>query len=419
MRKLAVALLFLPWLFCSSCSMNPNIANVELRELGNYVFEVEEYKSLDCDFAREYFAKNYDNWNTGGCSAVSKMVNGHRLVGRNMDLDITNKCAYIIRTNAGKYKTIGIAYTFKDISPDYEIVKEHGVSKEFYKILPFMCDDVLNNEGLHVEVNMRYNECGPSGSGKFGCQGTNSDFSSRVYVFGLPRYIAENCATVEEAKRYVASLNVYSKNYYWGYCFLISDSKGNSSLLELSENRVNWLDESDISKYTWLSNYNAKAIGQTNFYLNKDAWAKADNKSGEGRFISLQNGIGAVNSRSDMYKLMKKVQYSSVYLDYDDCKSNHFDPRSEGSGEFSRDILTDPKFEDLIRQFINERNAKIRALSRQEKQDAGKYWESTFTEVVDTNSKAIFVRMFENEDMLYLIDFNGTKKVNSISDWVG
>ena len=67
---------------------------------------------------------------------------------------------------------------------------------------------------------------------------------------------------------------------------------------------------------------------------------------------------------------------------------------------------------------MNEYSEEIRALSREEKQDACQYWESIFTEVVDVTEKTMFVRMFENEDMLYLIDFDGTKKIDSISDWV-
>ena len=56
-------------------------------------------------------------------------------------------------------------------------------------------------------------------------------------------------------------------------------------------------------------------------------------------------------------------------------------------------------------------------MSRQERQDDGTYWESTFTEVVDVNAQEMFIRFFENEDKLYLISFDGTTKLNSISDW--
>lgn len=401
---------------CSGCSFG--YSKKGMTELEKYVYEVNEYTKLDYKYADNYFRRNNDNWGSG-CSAVSKMIDGHRIVGRNMDLNISNKCAYIVRTNAGAHKTIGLAYTFKDISPDYNVVRKKGISDEFRKLLPFMCEDLLNDAGLHVEINMRNAEYWPNGDDKFGCNGTNPESDKRVYLLELPRYIVENCATVDEAKEYVKTLDVYSQSRFWNYCFLISDAEGGSSLLEFSTNEITWLDEADISKYTWLRDYNVKAIGQTNFYLNAPAWYTQDIKTGEGRFITLQNDIDAVKSKSDMYDLMRKVQYSSFYLDYDECKNEHFDPRSENIGEFpgaTYEALMSPGFEEATRNAYNDYSASVREKSREEKQNENKYWESTFTEVVDTNDKSIFVRMFENENILYVIDFDGTKKVGSIDE---
>ncbi len=414
-RKALIVLLAICMLSVTGCASKGNMD--KLTELDKYIFEVGEYTSLDYDAADAFYAKDNDNWE-GGCSAISKMVDGHRLVGRNMDLNISNKCAYIIRTNAGKYRTIGLAYTFRDFSPDYDELLNEGMSDEFYKVLPFMCDDVMNDGGLHIEINMRHAEFWPNGEDKYTCKGTNPKSDKRVYMFELPRYIGENCATVEDAKKYVAALNVYSKNHYWNYCFLISDSKGHSSLLEFAGNKVYWLDEEELDSLDWLKGYNTKAIGQTNFYLNEISWYTQDIKSGEGRFITLQNGIDAVNSKSDMYDLIRKVEYSHFYEDYDECKNNYFDPRSENIGEASwaeYDLLMNPALEDASRKILNAFNTEVRKLSRQEKQDLNQYWESTFTEVVDVNAGEMYVRFFENEDRLYRIDFDGTTKIHSIN----
>ena len=171
MKKLFFVLLILNIILLNSCSSNiESITNESItnkfKEIEKYIYEVEEYTTLDYDFADGFFADLNDNWD-GGCSAISAMVDGHRLIGRNMDLNITNKCSYIIRTNVGKYKTIGVTYTHRNYSPDYEDIKANGFSEDFYKILPFMCDDVLNDAGLHVEVNMRHGECWPNGEDKF------------------------------------------------------------------------------------------------------------------------------------------------------------------------------------------------------------------------------------------------------------
>lgn len=388
----------------------------KLTEISDHVYEVEEYTTLDYEAADAFYANRNDNWG-GGCTAVSKMVDGHRLVGRNMDLAISHKCAYIVRTNAGKYRTVGLAYTNRDYSPDLEEIEEKGISEEFYKILPFACDDVLNDAGLHIEINMRHAEYWPNGDDKFACKGTNPKSEHRVFMFELPRYIGENCKTVAEAKEYIKSLNIYSKNNYWNYCFIISDSEGNSSLLEFSTNEIHWIDEDKLDTLTWLAPYKIKALAQANFFLNKWAWISQDIKSGEGRFIAIQQGIDAVNNKKDMYDLMKKIQYSSFYLDYDECKNEHFDPRSENIGEFSwaeYDVLMDPSMEELSRNIINAMNDEIRALTREQKMDENKYWESVFTEVVDVNAQEIYVRMYENEDQIYKITLDKTEKINTI-----
>ncbi len=415
-KKILIFVLALSLLVLPGCSKNHND---KLTELEPYIYEVEEYTKLDWDFADAFFAKRNDNYG-GGCSAITKMVDGHRLVGRNMDLNISYKGAYIVRTNAGKYKTFGTAYTMRDYSPDVSEIEKNGMSDEFYKILPFMCDDVMNDAGLHVEINMRHAEFWPNGEDKFVCKGTNPESKERVFMFELPRYFCENCETIEDVKEYVKTLDIYSKNHYWNYCFIISDKLGKASLLEFSADGIYWLDEDKIDSYTWLEPYHPKAIAQTNFYLSELAFYSQDIKSGEGRYLTLQRGIDNVQNRSDMYDLIRKVQYSNYYLDYDECKNNCFDPRSEIMGEFSwatYELMKNPEMEPVIRNYVNQYTTPIRNMSREEKQEKNEYWESIFTEVVDVSEKEMFIRFYENEEQVYLIDFNGTKKINSIDDW--
>ena len=417
MKKATIVLIALSMFLVTGCGSSNH--KEELTELAKYVYEVDEYTELDYDAADEFYAESNENWG-GGCSAISKMIDGHRIVGRNMDQSISHKCAYIIRTDAGKYRTFGVAYTHRDYSPDYEDVSKNGLTDEVYKVLPFMCDDVLNDAGLHIEINMRHGEYWTNGEDKFACKGTNPESSDRVYMFELPRYIGENCATVAEAKEYVKTLDVYSQNHYWNYCFLVSDSEGNSSLLEFSSNEIYWIDEDDLDKCDWLKVYNPKAIAQTNFYLNESAWYSQDTKSGEGRYIALQKGIDNVKSREDMYDLMKKVQYSSYYIGYDKCKAKHFDPRSEVIGEVpwaQYDLVMNPLFESEVKRMIDEYTVEVRDMTREEKREKNEYWESIFTEVVDVDKQEMFLRIYENEDLLYIINFDGTTKIDSIKDW--
>lgn len=394
-------------------------------EIAPYLFEVETYHQLDEKFADEYYRKNNDNWG-GGCSAITKMTtDGTRLIGRNMDLNISNNCAYVVRTDAGKYKTIGLSYTFRDVSPKYDDVKKNGIPEEWGKLLPFFCDDVMNDQGLHIEINMRHGEYWPNGDDMFACKGTRPGAKKRVHMFELPRYIAENCKDIEEAKSYVSSLDIYSKEHYWNYCFILADLSGKASLLEFSSDNVYWIDEDMVVDYQlkYLNleppfyNLNYHTIAQTNFYINFSSYVLQNTKSGFGRMQAMQNGIDIVTDRSSMYQLMDRISYGNFYLPYHECKSRHFDPRSEQLGEFkgaSFDIIMNDSMEEWISRAMDAYSEPIRALTRQQKRDENKYWESTFTEVVVLNEKAIYVRFFEDENLKFKLDFNGFTKIESI-----
>lgn len=383
----------------------------EVKEIDNYFYEVGTYTSLDYKFVNEYFAKENDNWG-GGCSAISSVINGERLVGRNMDLNISNKCAYVVRTKIPeKYETFGLAYTFRDISPDLEKLKKDGLGEDFEKVLPFMCDDVMNSEGLHIEINMRHAEKDTAGKDIFGVEYTNKKAAERVYVFTLGQYIALNCKDLEAAKDYLKnSIDVYSKKDYWNYCFLVTDAKGNSNLLEFGH-----------GKYYWVEPDNKGVIAQTNFYINSECNALEDIKTGEGRYNTLMAEIGNVKNKSDLYKLMDKVSFSWYYAGFDVCKNNHFDPRSEVIGEenpygleLTYDYVMSEENYEFISGAMDALTIDVRTLTREQKQNDNAYWESSFTEVVNPKTKTIEVRLFENSKMLYKITFENIEKIESI-----
>ena len=126
-------------LMCIGCSTNTKTTQIELKEVFEYVYDLGTMTELDSEYANDYLYKEYNNWG-GGCSAVAKVLeNGDTIVGRNMDLNISNKAAYIFRTDVeGCYKTINLNYTFRDISPDLNDLKANGLSEHFYNVMPFI-----------------------------------------------------------------------------------------------------------------------------------------------------------------------------------------------------------------------------------------------------------------------------------------
>lgn len=455
MKKLK---LITPLLLVGAASTLTGCGNIkdQLHKLADYLYEVDTYTELDYDYADKFWSDNNDNWG-GGCSAVTKVIyddqgNAHRIIGRNMDLNISNKCAYIVRTNVeGGHKTVGLAYTFRDYSPDYADVQKDGISEHFYKILPFMCDDVLNDKGLHIEVNMRHGEHYPNGDDMFSMEHSdpkNFKNKRRIHMFELPRYIGENCTTVEEAKEYIANkYDIYSKYGYWNYCFIISDATGASSLVEFNEiglteafniktaKRVSWFDDTkeDLAKIdeylTWGPTGDAhdipiNGLAQTNFYLNKYAWTLEDTKSGEGRFITLQENIADVETKLDMFNLMDKISYHWFYESYDLCMNEHFDPRTENVGEgpgLTYGILfdPDPELQEYIKFYFNyyALNVYQQFPTREAKRDANKFWETTFCEVVDCMTKTIQVRIFEEDSIYANIELEKTTLLSGLDEF--
>lgn len=457
---LALALIMvLACVLISGCESREHFTKIQEIAEGSRIFEVN-YEKVDYDAGDKFWKDNNDNWDDGGCTAVTKEIsNGHRIVGRNMDLNIARKAAYIVRTaeTEDEYRTIGLAYTFREYAPYYEEVSEKGISDEFMDILPFLCDDVMNDQGLHVEVNMRHGEVDFSGNDQFSLQGTNENGERRVHMFELPRYIAAHCKTVKDAKEYIKTLDIYSKYGYWNYAFLVSDSveydgaKTHASLLEFSATgylggvwndlvdsgalegeqkvtAVNWIDDTPeslaqldyigIGPTNMETYYKINALAQANFYINQWAYQRQDTRSGEGRFFTIQSLINDVDSVDQMYDLMRRISYSWFYEEYDECAAYHFDPRSENLGEFqgaTYDFIFDPRYQDLMPGLFDAYTQTVRNMkTREEMENDGTLWESTFTEVVDVTDLTIYVRFFENEALRYAITFDGNTKLEEL-----
>lgn len=357
-----------------------------------YVLDMGVFRAPDYKAAEAFIAQRHDKWG-GLCSAAAATAaNGDMMVGRNMDLNISNKPAYIVRTRAdGAYETMGLCY-IPTFGPDYTSALEDGVPDTFAGLIPFLCTDVMNSEGLYVETNMRTGEYNARGASAFGCSGTNPD-GRRVCSLILPRYLCERCATVGEALEYVKTLDIYtpsSGQMDWNFCFMMADAAGRYGLLEIAQNRISWLEGQRA---------------QTNFYITAAFAADETMKAGLGRYAVLMSGIDGVRSEKDLYALMDDVSYFQIYTP-EKCR---FDCRSEfvgTRGNWTSEYVLDPANREEVNAAIREISENTRRLSRQELRDRCRQWESVFTLVANCTKKTIFVRFNENNAHTLTLSFD-------------
>lgn len=357
-----------------------------VREIKDHVFETATYTSIDYNWAEKKFEERFIG--VGGCTAVwTKTQTGEIIIGRNMDLTISNKPAYIVTTVVpGKYPTTGIAYTFAD-GPDYEDVRANGIDDEFAGILPFLCTDVVNAAGLYIEINMRSSEYYPDGSSKFACTHTNENASHRICACVLQQYVGQNCATVEEAVEYIKNdLDLYTpKNseIAWNFCFMLADSSGKHGILEIAENKVVWLEGESA---------------QANFYLTKDFADKEEYRCGLDRCAQVRKGVNSVTSNEDMLELMKSVTYGQVYT-----PNPQYDVRTEYAGiepDWTANFVLDEANRELVQKRINKNINIVQSSTRQELMDIKKYWETTYTTVTNLTQRKMIVRFFEDDNRI-------------------
>lgn len=394
-KKGLLVLLLIIAVAVTGCSFNQKEekknTNRKLEKVFDYVMDAGTYKSIDFDYSTKWFKKQQDNWG-GGCTAVGKVLDdGTPIVGRNMDLTYSNKAAYIFRTDLkGKYKTVNLAYTHRDYAPEYKDVIKNGISEEFDKNLPFFSDDVLNEKGLYVEINMRNAETWYDGSDKFSSDGTNKDSKERVFIFQLPMYIGLNCASVDEVVPYLETLNIYSKKGYWNYAFLVADSTGKMGVVEIANNKIY---------------FNENVHSQANYYVTPELAKINEYKTGTGRIDYVNAHINNIKTTDDMFKMMNDIHYSQTY----DYKNSKFDVMSEMVDvypQWTYSYVMDPANKAEIEGYLSEISSQFQAATLEQIKRMNVAWQSVFTEVVNLKDKTIKVRFYEDDNLIYDLGFD-------------
>lgn len=397
----------------------------------DHVIDLGIIKEINYDKLITKLNKNFES-TLGGCSVAYKAINKNKefIVGRNMDLSISNNPAYIMRTNIkNEYKTIGISYNCFPSQTYENILKKGLLTKEYLKA-PFFCTDVFNEKGLYFEINMRNYEAYPNGEPKYVCTSSKyleiKEYNESLHNFKLlekfpidkprkriciafvPRYLAGKCATIDDVIEELKYLDVFSPNgiVNWNFCLFIADSKGNHGVLELA--RGIFGQDNSMGKLVFIKD----AIGQTNFYLNPEFSFLEEYKSGIGRFNKIKEMLPSIKNEKDMFNLMDTISYNQIYIkdewaneeksmvkDFNShCK---FDKTSEFvsfNWWITNGIIQSGIYQDDIEVSINQICERYESKSLQQIRDEAKYWQSSLTIITNCSKKTMHVRFFEDND---------------------
>lgn len=178
--------------------------------------QVETYTNYDYALANNDFEGFYNHLPAACTACCTVTPQGETLVGRNLDLTLTNKSVFVVRTEyPGLNKTLGLCYSI-DFDSYYSKVVNKGLTESLDRDLPFLCEDVMNEYGLYAELNMCYDEIDDNGN-HFSCSGTGNGNGERACCCALPQLFGTHCATIADVLNYAQNeLDIYSLNtgYY-------------------------------------------------------------------------------------------------------------------------------------------------------------------------------------------------------------
>ncbi len=298
------------------------IEHKNFKDLGNYVIELPDItdpSTLEKGLMAVNYLCDHGDMSKIGCTAMAKHnSDGDVVIGRNMDLEISQKPAYVYSTSFGRYRNVCVTYS-PTTGADYEDVKKMDeIDPNLVPFIVYSCCDALNEKGLYAEVDLR--EANP----RLSCYGLHSKRGETVRDDGTPwtdlractvsvvQLVTQNCATVKEAVEFL-------KNSYDWYtvtaasddpnrgsmvdscnmALLVGDATGEFGVIEVAQDEVRYVPYQ---------------FGHANFYIDP-VWACLDTcGAGIGRLAKVPDVIQDVETLEDAMDAMKPIMWKNETL---------------------------------------------------------------------------------------------------------
>ncbi|MCR5834284.1 MAG: linear amide C-N hydrolase [Selenomonadaceae bacterium] len=293
------------------------VEHKNFKDLGNYIIELPDFTNPSIE-KKGISAMNsrYDHGDISkiGCTAmITKNSKGEVVIGRNMDLEISQSPAYVYKTTFGKYENYCVSYMPSTYKTYEEIQQSDEIDENWMNLLIYNACDCMNEKGLYIEVNLR--EPNPKLS-NYGLHSAHGEINRadgtpwkdlRTCTVAIPQLVSQNCATVKEAVEFLKNsydwytVNLPNNPHYSGcnMCFVIGDATGEYGLIEVAQDEVSYIP------YQY---------GQGNFYITP-RWKVLDvGGSGIGRLAKVSEVIGGVETLEDAMDAMKPIMWRNETL---------------------------------------------------------------------------------------------------------
>lgn len=407
MKKPLFLLSITPLVLLTAC--NANKASMDHpRRLFDYVVDIGTITEFDEQTTLDMLKERFLHTKTG-CSSIVTQVDGHNLVGRNMDMTVSEAPIIKFTLDINEYKAIGLTYPVYEEDNEYNYILNNGLSDYLRNVSPYVAPDYLNEEGLYIETNMRSYEVG------LDVTSTNPTSNIDIFLMSFPAYASTRCKNVNEVVELANKVNLYTSGLEdeippWNYAFLLADAEGNYGLMEVANNKV-----------IYLPNQN----GQANYYVADEFKQNAKFQCGEPRYNALNKDLDKVKTQDDMLKHMENSYYSYVQ-GTSNLINAPYDIRSEWAeclpineqGEIDLDngslencttewVMDPSRKEELLSiieesnqecygEFLNEDGTWNIQILREAYGEIDDFWISMYSVAVDCNNKSMKIRFFED-----------------------
>lgn len=365
---------------------NKNVRHEHFTDLGNYVLLNDMVNFNDFDKLNKIVAGT-DVFKPGCTATVKRNSKGEVIVGRNMDVDISQTPAIINRITGARYETVAFTYQGPTNEYSYSSLEKLDNDPDFLASLAFKATDALNEKGLYVEANMREMDA----EHDFYCHGTNPG-KTRVSLLSAPALVALHCATVNDAIEFIAnSYDWYTPGFVlsgefcaWNLSLLIGDATGNYGIIEFGHNGFRYIPY---------------ANGQSNYYLHPDFAEYAVEGTGYGRLAAAFKGLPECETALDMMHNMEACMWQKEIKDpgclgYSDFLGNVNDRRAYTQEEMRLGFIEYMKpFQEAAAEYYKGNEQPLR--------NAGNVWTSSFNFGVNCAQKHLYLRFWEKDNVVF------------------